>query len=198
MINIAVFASGSGTNAENLIKHFQNSDIARVVLVLSDKKDAYVLTRAKNLNIPSATFTYKELKDNSITVCGKPYSFLSLLQEYNISLILLAGFLLKIPDYLLEQYPKRIINIHPALLPKYGGKGMFGEHVHQAVIAAHEKESGITIHLVDNQYDHGAPLFQTKCTISEHDTPEALAAKIHELERNYPAVVEKYIMDSSF
>lgn len=196
MIKIAVFASGSGTNAENLIRHFQNSDIARVVLVLSDKSDAYVLQRAAYLNVPSVTFSYKNLKNNELLVNQQEYSFTSLLDGYGVGLILLAGFLLKIPEYLLEQYPDRIINIHPALLPKYGGKGMYGGHVHQAVIAAGEKESGITIHLIDGQYDRGTTLFQVKCDVLPSDTPETLAGKIHELEKNYPGVVENYIRDA--
>ena len=141
MFSIAVFASGSGSNAENLVSHFKDSTVGRISLILSNKKDAYVLQRAERLGVPYSTFTYKEFQD--------PDSILPILERYHIDFILLAGFLLKVPEYLLAKYPERILNIHPALLPKYGGKGMYGEHVHQAVIAAGEKQSGITIHVIE-------------------------------------------------
>lgn len=185
MFSIAVFASGSGSNAENLVSHFKDSTVGRISLILSNKKDAYVLQRAKRLGVPYSTFTYKEFQD--------PQTILSILEKYRIDFILLAGFLLKVPEYLLTKYPNRILNIHPALLPKYGGKGMYGEHVHQAVIAAKEKQSGITIHVIDENYDCGKTVYQSICTISDDETPESLAAKIHELERAYPQVAEDYI-----
>lgn len=185
MYNIAVFASGSGSNAENLVSHFANSDAAKVRLILSNKKDAYVLERAKRLGIPAVTFSYADFQQSD--------KILPILAEYKTDFIALAGFLLKAPEYLLAQYPNKILNIHPALLPKYGGKGMHGEHVHQAVIAAHEKESGITIHVIDQNYDQGRTIYQAKCQITPEDTPETLAAKIHELERAYPQVMEDYI-----
>jgi phosphoribosylglycinamide formyltransferase-1 len=185
MYNIAVFASGSGSNAENLVNHFKNSQIGRISIILSNKKDAYVLQRAERLGVPSAVFSYKEFQDSNV--------ILHILEKYQIDFILLAGFLLKVPEYLLEKYPERILNIHPALLPNYGGKGMYGEHVHKAVIAAGEKKSGITIHVIDQNYDCGRTIYQSICTVHEDDTPETLAAKIHELEKAYPQVAEDYI-----
>ena len=185
MFSIAVFASGSGSNAENLVSHFKDSTVGRISLILSNKKDAYVLQRAERLGIPYSTFTYKEFQD--------PDSILPILERYHIDFILLAGFLLKVPEYLLAKYPERILNIHPALLPKYGGKGMYGEHVHQAVIAAGEKQSGITIHVIDQNYDCGKTIYQSVCSVSDDDTADTLAAKIHELERAYPQVAEDYI-----
>jgi len=185
MFSIAVFASGSGSNAENLVSHFKDSTVGRISLILSNKKDAYVLQRAERLGVPYSTFTYKEFQD--------PDSILPILERYHIDFILLAGFLLKVPEYLLAKYPERILNIHPALLPKYGGKGMYGEHVHQAVISAKEKQSGITIHVIDQNYDCGKTIYQSVCSVSDDDTADTLAAKIHELERAYPQVAEDYI-----
>lgn len=183
MINIAIYASGSGTNAENLITFFSNSSLARVSIVLCNNPKAGVIERAKRLEVPCQVFKKDALGET-----------LSTLQSYSIDFIILAGFLLKFPDEIIEKYTGRIINIHPALIPNYCGKGMYGHHVHEAVIAAKEKESGITIHLVDNQYDHGTILFQAKCTIDENDTPDDLAAKIHILEqKHFPEVVEEYL-----
>lgn len=188
-INIAIFASGSGTNAENLIKFFSQSKSIKVALVLSNKNDAYVLERARNLNVPTYTFspyelTYTSLIDNR-------------LNELKIDAIVLAGFLLKIPDRLLTKFPDRIINIHPALLPNYGGKGMYGLKVHTAVIDAGESESGITIHLVDGKYDNGKTLFQAKCKVDSGETPESLAMKIHDLEyRFFPKIVNEFLLDT--
>lgn len=193
MKNIAILASGSGTNAENIIKYFNSGEIAKVRIVLSNKKDAYVLERAKNHNIHSEIFTFSEF-------CGKeinPTKFLNIMKQYEIDYIILAGFLLKVPEYLLNEFPNKIINIHPALLPNFGGKGMHGIHVHEAVIAAGEKESGITIHLVDAEYDKGRTLAQYRCSIEIDDTADDLAAKIHELEQTYfPAVIEKFIIEN--
>ncbi|MBR5610118.1 MAG: phosphoribosylglycinamide formyltransferase [Bacteroidales bacterium] len=185
MFNIAVFASGSGSNAENLVSHFKDSTVGRISLILSNKKEACVLKRAERLGVPYDTFTYKEFQDSD--------HIISLLDKYRIDFIILAGFLLKVPDYLLAKYPGKILNIHPALLPKYGGKGMYGRYVHEAVIAAKEKKSGITIHTIDSQYDCGKTIYQSICTITEDDTPESLEAKIHELEKAYPQVAEDYI-----
>lgn len=191
MKNIAIFASGSGTNAENIIRYFRTSGTADVKIVLCNKKDAYVLKRASDLDVPSIVFSYSEF-------CGKaenPEKFLNIMKEYEIDYIILAGFLLKIPEYLLAEYKDRIINIHPALLPSYGGKGMYGMNVHEAVIAANEKESGITIHVIDNEYDKGHTIAQFKCRIDTGDTAEDLAAKIHELEQaHFPRVIEEYIL----
>jgi len=186
LIKIAVFASGSGTNAENIVRYFKDSTICKVELILSNKKDAYVLERARLLGVESFVFSAHELGETDIVN--------NLLDKKDIDYIILAGFLLKIPNSLLAKFPSRIINIHPALLPSYGGKGMYGMNVHRAVIQAGEKESGITIHLVDEHYDNGQILFQARCTISENDTPEDLANKIHILEQtHFPRVIEEYI-----
>ena len=187
MTRIAVFASGGGTNAENLIKNLQKG---KVCIVLSDRQNAYVLERAKKLNVPTVIFTRKEWEAG-----GSDNRIGNILKEYNIELIVLAGFLLKIPAEMIARFPGRIINIHPALLPAFGGKGLYGHHVHKAVLEAGEKKSGITVHLVDEQYDHGQHLFQARCTVDENETPETLAGKIHLLEQtHFPAVVDEYIV----
>jgi phosphoribosylglycinamide formyltransferase 1 len=186
MRNIAIFASGSGTNAENIIKFFSTSKTARVSLVLSNKREAYVLKRAATLNVRSVFFDRKELY-------GKD-KVLRYLLMYKIDFIVLAGFLWLIPENILEIYDKRIVNIHPAILPGYGGKGMYGEKVHESVIANHEKESGITIHYVNKSYDEGDIIFQAHCSIDTEDTPDTLAAKVHSLEYEYfPKVIEELV-----
>ncbi len=186
MRNIAIFASGSGTNAENLIKYFSNKNSATVSLVLSNKRDAYVLKRAATLNVRSVFFDRKELY-----VTEKVLRYLSL---YKIDFIVLAGFLWLIPDNILDAYEKRIVNIHPALLPKHGGKGMYGDIVHKAVIANHEKVSGITIHYVNKFYDKGDIIFQAKCKVDPSDTHDTLAAKVHTLEyEHFPVVIEELV-----
>lgn len=186
MRNIAIFASGSGTNAENIIKYFSTSKTARVSLVLSNKREAYVLKRAAALNVRSVFFDRKELY-----VKDKVLRYLSM---YKIDFIVLAGFLWLIPENILDLYDKRIVNIHPALLPGYGGKGMYGEKVHEAVIANHEKESGITIHYVNKKYDEGDIIFQTRCKVDSKDAPDTLAAKVHSLEYEYfPKVIEELV-----
>lgn len=188
MDNIAVFASGSGSNAENIIRHFNGGNTAAVKLVVCNKENARALERAANLGIPSVVMPREEL------TCENPQKLLALLNGKDIDLIVLAGYLLKIPEALTIRFKERIINIHPALLPKFGGKGMYGMNVHRAVIEAGEAESGITIHLVDAVYDNGKILFQATCPVLPTDTPESLAAKIHALEKeHFPAVVEKYI-----
>ena len=186
-MNLALFASGSGTNVENIARYFQGNDNIDIVLVLSNKSDAFVLERAKKLNIPSVVFTKKEMEETD--------KILQILNEYEVDFVVLAGFLLKIPAYLVKAYPNRIINIHPALLPKYGGKGMYGHFVHEAVVANKETESGITIHFVNEHYDEGAIIFQTKCTVSPTDTPNDVAQKIHELEYEFfPKMIEKVVI----
>ncbi|HOV70722.1 MAG TPA: phosphoribosylglycinamide formyltransferase [Dysgonamonadaceae bacterium] len=184
MIKIAVFASGNGSNAENIIRYFKDNEEIRVALIISNKANAYVHTRAKNWGVPSYTFSKDEFEK------GDP--ILEKLREYQIDFIVLAGFLLKISDPILKAYPQRIINIHPALLPKYGGKGMYGDHVHKAVLQAGEKESGISIHYVNERYDEGDIIFQARCPVLPSDTPEELAQRIHKLEYEYyPQVIEK-------
>jgi phosphoribosylglycinamide formyltransferase-1 len=186
MRNIAIFASGSGTNAENIIKFFSTSKTARVSLILSNKREAHVLKRAATLNVRSVFFDRKELY-------GKD-KVLRYLSMYKIDFIVLAGFLWLIPENILEIYDKRIVNIHPALLPGYGGKGMYGEKVHESVIANHEKETGITIHYVNKSYDGGDIIFQAHCRIDTEDTPDTLAAKVHSLEYEYfPKVIEELV-----
>lgn len=191
MKNLAIFASGNGSNAQNLIEHFNNTGTACISIIICNKPTAYVLERAALLGIPSIVLPREEL------VCDTPSALLSLLQEHAIDYIILAGYLLKIPQALVSAYPGRIINIHPALLPKFGGKGMYGQHVHQAVLEAGEPVSGITIHLVDAIYDSGAHLFQTTCPVLPDDTPLSLAQRIHALEKeHFPTIVEKYITSS--
>lgn len=186
MKNIAIFASGSGTNAENIIKYFSNKNTAKVSLVLSNKREAFVLKRATAHHIDSVFFEYKEFYTT-----GKVFERLLL---NKIDFVVLAGFLWLVPENILNNYNKRIINIHPALLPDYGGKGMYGEKVHRSVVENHEPESGITIHYVNQQYDAGDIIFQARCTVDNSDTPETLASKVHALEYEYyPVVIEELI-----
>jgi phosphoribosylglycinamide formyltransferase-1 len=183
---IAIFASGSGTNAENIIKYFSNSNNAKVNLVLSNRPDAYVLKRAAALNVRTVIFDRNDFYVTGVVM--------QLLKDSQISLIVLAGFLWLVPDDILKAFRNRIINIHPALLPAYGGKGMYGDRVHQSVILNREKESGITIHHVNENYDEGDIIFQAKCSVEPDDTPESLAHKIHRLEyKYYPEIVEQVI-----
>jgi phosphoribosylglycinamide formyltransferase-1 len=182
---LAVLASGSGTNAENIVRYFKKNDKIAVLFILSNKADAYVHERAKNLNIPSFTISKSGFENGEV---------LALMQKYDIDWIILAGFLLKIPENLLKSYPDHIVNIHPALLPKYGGKGMYGMRVHEAVIANKEQYSGITIHYVNQNYDEGKILLQEKCPVLPDDTAENLAQRVHELEYiHYPKVIEQLL-----
>lgn len=188
MRNIAIFASGSGTNAENIIKYFSNRNSAKVALVLSNKRDAYVLKRAAKLDIPSLFFDREQFYSLE-TVSDH-------LKKFNIDFIVLAGFLWLIPPGILAAFPKGVVNIHPALLPSYGGKGMYGERVHRSVILNGEKESGITIHYVNEIYDNGDIIFQAKCPVLPDDSPDSLAHRIHELEyKHFPVVIERLILD---
>lgn len=187
MKRIVIFASGSGTNAENIIQYFQKSTVATVVQVLSNKKDAKVLKRANKLNVSSLYFTRSEFYDSD--------KILELLKN-EADFIILAGFLWRVPINILQSFPDKIINIHPALLPKYGGKGMYGMHVHNAVIANQENETGITIHYVNENYDEGAIIFQKSVAIDKSDTAKSVAEKIHQLEMKYfPAVIEDLLKD---
>ena len=184
---IVIFASGSGTNTENIIKYFKQSKIGEVVLVLSNKKSAKVLEKAKNHNIKSLYFN----KENLFSEKG----ILKTLQETKPDLIVLAGFLWKFPEIILKEYPNKVINIHPALLPKYGGKGMYGNYVHEAVIANKETETGITIHYVNANYDEGAVIFQKNTPLSENETTETVAEKVHTLEyEHFPKVIEELLI----
>jgi len=190
MNNIAVFASGSGTNAENLIKYFSGINHMNIKLVLTNNVQAGVLKRAARHGVESYVFSREEFYTTD-KVKKK-------LLASNVDYLILAGFLWLVPGYLIDLFPGRIINIHPALLPKYGGKGMYGMRVHQAVIENKETESGITIHLVNNEYDKGNTIFQATCQVHPDDTPEKLAARIHELEYKYfPVTIERLIREES-
>lgn len=189
MKNIAVFASGSGSNAQNIIQHFNGGNIAAVKLVICNNPKAYVLERAASFGVPAVVMDKEEL------TCENPSTLLNLLEENSINYIILAGYLQKIPAALTTAYAGRIINIHPALLPKFGGKGMYGMHVHEAVVKAGETHSGITIHLVDAKYDNGKILFQAQCPLSPTDTPKDVATKVQALEQeHFPTVIEQYIL----
>lgn len=189
MKKIAIFASGSGSNAENIVEYFNQNPEICVKMILCNVPDAYVLERAKKHNLPAIIFNREELRN--------PEKILRRLQQEEIDFIVLAGFLWLMPDYIVAAFPNRIVNIHPALLPAYGGKGMYGHHVHEAVIAAGEKESGITIHYVNNHYDEGSPIFQAKCPVLPDDTPDDLAARVHELEyAHFPRVIEETILNT--
>ena len=186
---IAIFASGNGSNAEAIINHLKASDKAEVTAIYSNNADAYVLQRANNHAIPSFVFTKAEFRSEE---------YLSGLINNNYDLIVLAGFMWLIPAELVEAYPNKIINIHPALLPAYGGKGMYGHFVHEAVLKNMEKESGITIHYVNQHYDEGNIILQKSCEVKSTDTPDSLAERIHSLEHGYyPTIVEKLINDFS-
>jgi phosphoribosylglycinamide formyltransferase-1 len=190
MPRLAIFASGNGTNAQRIIEYFSGHPTITVNLILSNKPDAGVVDRAKNLGVETMVFNRLSFYETGMIP--------EKLTSYRIDFIILAGFLWLIPKNILTAYPGRIINIHPALLPKYGGKGMFGNRVHEAVIAAGDPESGITIHHVDENYDEGRIIFQAKCTITEKDTPESLAVKVHQLEyRYFPEVIEQTVTRNS-
>ena len=183
MKNIAIFASGSGTNAENIIRYFSSSMYARVAVVISNKSDAGVHSRAAASGIPSFTFSNANFKEAT--------PILNKLADYNIDFIALAGFMSIVPLAIVNIYWSRIINIHPALLPKYGGKGMYGNYVHEAIVAAKETKTGITIHYVNEQYDEGTIIFQTECAVLPTDTAEDVATKVHDLEyKHYPYIIE--------
>lgn len=185
-IPVAIFASGAGSNAKKIIAQFAGSSSVKIALVVCNKPMAGVLNIASENNIPTLLIEKDRFFNGD--------NYLPELQKHNIGFIVLAGFLWKLPAGLIAAYPKKIINIHPALLPKYGGKGMYGGKVHQAVIAAGEKESGISIHYVDELYDHGEVIFQAACNVDENDTPDSLAQKIHALEHaHYPAVIESLL-----
>lgn len=186
MKRIIIFASGSGTNAENLIKFFHNRETGSVIQILTNNPRAKVLERAKNLNVSALSF-------NKIAF-SRSNDVLNILKASQPDLIVLAGFLWKFPDFILKEFSNKVINIHPALLPKYGGKGMYGSFVHEAVVANKETETGITIHYVNEHYDEGAIIFQAKCIVDPKDSADDVAAKIHKLEmEHFPRVVEELL-----
>lgn len=185
MKNLAIFASGEGTNAENIIRYFGNSGTAKVTLLVYNRKEAGVRLRAERLGVRTEYIPKSMFGDSE--------KVLATLREANTDIIVLAGFLLFVPEYLLETYHNRIINIHPSLLPLHGGKGMHGIHVHEDVLACGDKETGITVHVADAQLDHGCVLFQAKCPVERGDTPEDVAARVHKLEYAYfPEVIERF------
>lgn len=190
MKNIVLFASGAGTNAENIALYFRPIPDAEVSCVLSNRPDAGVLERARKLNIETKVFDRE--------MFFKSRQILDFLLDINPDLIVLAGFLWLVPKHIVEAFPNRIVNIHPALLPKYGGKGMYGDRVHQAVIDNGEKETGISIHYVNEEYDEGDIIFQARCPVKPDDTPASLAKKVHELEyKHYPEVVYQLLKEKS-
>jgi phosphoribosylglycinamide formyltransferase-1 len=189
MKKIVIFASGSGTNAENIIKHFESREMAKVIAVFTNNPYAKVIERAHKLKVPTEIFSKTEFYESK---------FLQKLISYQPDLIVLAGFLLKLPEIIVQAYPNKIINIHPALLPNYGGKGMYGMNVHRAVVENNESETGITIHYVNENYDEGNIIFQKKVALSTTDTPEMVAEKIHELEQKYFPTVIEYLLASNF
>ena len=188
-VNVAVFVSGGGTNCENLITYFKESETVNIALVISNKADAYALVRAKRHGVPTAVVPKAELHDEQ--------KVLQLLRDYDIQFIVLAGFLPLVPDYLINAFPRRIINLHPALLPKFGGKGMWGHHVHEAVKAAGETETGMTVHYVTPVCDDGEIIAQYRVSLSPTDTVDDIAEKEHQLEMLYfPTIVEKVLRET--
>jgi len=186
-IQLAILASGNGTNAQQIAEHFADKPEVNVNVIIYNKKDAYVATRARQLGIEARYFNRHDFLETD--------DVLHFLQERSIDYVILAGFLLLVPQNLLDTFPNRIVNIHPALLPKYGGKGMYGHNVHEAVVANHETETGITIHIVDQHYDRGTILFQARCSVAPTDTADDVAAKIHQLEKAYfPPVIESFVL----
>lgn len=182
---VAIFASGSGTNAENLIKNYKGSEIS-VARVYCNNPSAGVIARAERLQVPVTIFKKTDLYEGIVT---------KQLADEHVDFIILAGFMMLLPPEFIHNYNGKILNIHPSLLPKYGGKGMYGHHVHEAVLANHEKQSGITIHLVNEMYDSGRILFQAMCMVKENDTADTLATRVHALEyAHYPEVAKRYML----
>lgn len=187
-MNIAILASGNGTNAENIVNSFRESTAVNVCMIVTNARNAHVIERARSLNIPCAYFSKHFWQDGQ--------AIAAFMRQQNIGLIVLAGFLAKIPDALIEAWRDRIINIHPSLLPKYGGKGMYGDRVHEAVIAAGDKESGITIHYINDRLDEGQVIAQYKCEVRPDDTPHTLAQRVHDLEYHYYPQVIRMLAES--
>jgi len=185
MKHIAIFASGSGTNAENIIRHFQNSGAAKVVAVFSNKADAGILKKAEALGIPQVVFSKSDFLDNSV---------LEQIYQFEVDLIVLAGFLWQFPETIINAFPNKIVNIHPALLPKYGGKGMYGMNVHRAIIENREKQTGVTIHYIDEHYDEGDIIFQQSVRLNGNESCEEVAGMVQRLEhQHYPRVIAEII-----
>lgn len=190
MKRIAMFASGNGTNVQRICEYFKGHPEIEPALVISDNEKAFVLKRAENLGVDALWISKKQLQDEDFVM--------EILKKYKIDFVVLAGFLRLVPSYLVHAFDKKMLNIHPALLPKYGGKGMYGMRVHEAVVAAKEKESGISIHYVSEQYDEGDIVFQAKCFVRPQDTAEDLARNIHALEySHFPQEIEKCMLEVS-
>ena len=189
MTNIAIFASGNGSNAENIVNYFTSHEEINIAMIISNRPNAYVHERANKLNIPSYTYNKSDF-DNGTAILVK-------MAEYKIDFIVLAGFLLKVPQSIMDAFPNRIINIHPALLPKYGGKGMYGDNVHNSVKNAGEIETGITIHYINENYDEGDIIFQAKCEVADLDSPQDIANKVHALEQiHFPKIIEETVINN--
>ena len=187
MKKIAILASGEGTNAERIIRYFAAHPTVKVVVVITNRAEAGVIRRAENLGIPVEYLPVSAFKEGKAT---------DVLRHYETDFVVLAGFLLRIPDDMLAEYPNLIVNIHPSLLPKFGGKGMYGSRVHEAVLEAKEQESGITIHYINEHYDEGAIILQAKCPVIKGDTPDTLANRVHQLEyEHYPVVIERLLSE---
>ena len=187
MKKLSIFVSGNGTNLQRIAEYFANNPEVEIANVVCNNPKAYSIERAKNLGIPLRMITREEFKSAT---------FIEEMQNLDIDLIVLAGFLWKIPEALVKAFPKKIVNIHPALLPKYGGKGFYGEHVHEAVVAAKEAKSGITVHYVNELYDSGEIILQARVSLDANETPDSLAAKIHQLEQAYFPVAIDYVLRS--
>lgn len=187
MRKVSLFASGSGTNVENIINYFKDHESIKIDSVYTNNQDAYVIKRCRRLNVDSYTFNRFDLYESD--------NVISVLRERQVDFIALAGFLWLLPQTIINLYPNRIINIHPALLPKYGGQGMYGKKVHEAVINNGETESGITVHYINEKYDDGDIIFQANCEVLPDDTPDSLAERVHELEyAHYPKIIEKMLI----
>ena len=187
MFRLALFASGSGTNVQNICEYFQNHNSIKPIIVLSDKEDAYVLERAKRLNVKSEHFNYISTSSEEL---------LAKIKDHKVTHIILAGYLRLVPSKIIKTFKNKILNIHPSLLPKFGGKGFYGQHVHKSVLESNERESGITIHLVNEKYDEGKILFQKSTLIFDNDDIESLSSRIHNLEyKYYPQIIEKYLLN---
>ncbi len=186
---IAILASGNGTNAEAIMRHFEKQPDAQVAMLLSNNPEAYALRRAEKFNIPARVFNRQQLKEGEVA---------QWLRDTAVTHVVLAGFLWLVPPSLLHAFPDRIVNIHPALLPRHGGKGMYGDRVHQAVKAAGDARTGITIHLVNEHFDEGKIIFQADCEVTPEDTPDTIAAKVHALEyKHFPSVIEEWILSGT-
>ena len=187
MFRLALFASGSGTNVQNICEYFHNHNSIKPEIVLSDKEDAYALERAKHLNIKSEYFNYISTSSEEL---------LAKIKDHKVTHIILAGYLRLVPSKIIKTFKNKILNIHPSLLPKFGGKGFYGHHVHKSVLESNEPESGITIHLVNEKYDEGKILFQKSTPIFDNDDVESLSSRIHNLEyKYYPQIIEKYLLN---